>query len=83
MKTRSGRTLAAGLVVAAALLAAAPAGAQTITVKLATMMPEGTSWHQILKEAAAEWKTNLQRPRQPRDLRRAAWQATTPTSCAR
>ncbi len=56
MKTRSGRTLAAGLVVAAALLAAAPAGAQTITVKLATMMPEGTSWHQIMKEAAAEWK---------------------------
>lgn len=37
-----------------ALLAAAPADAQII--KLATLAPEGSSWHNILKETAAQWK---------------------------
>jgi len=58
MKIRSGRKLAG--VVAAALVAvtlgAAPASAQTITIKMATMVPEGSSWHLVLKEVAAEWK---------------------------
>jgi TRAP-type C4-dicarboxylate transport system substrate-binding protein len=61
MKTRFGCKLS-GLLRAAALVAAvagmptAPAGAQTITVKMATLVPEGTSWHLILKETAAQWK---------------------------
>jgi TRAP-type transport system periplasmic protein len=59
MKTRSGWKVAG--VVAAALVAvvvatAAPASAQTITIKMATMVPEGSSWHLVLKEVAAEWK---------------------------
>jgi len=61
MKMRSGRRMA-GMIGAAALVAVAagmtarPAGAQTITVKLATMAPEGTFFHQVLKEVGAEWK---------------------------
>jgi TRAP-type C4-dicarboxylate transport system substrate-binding protein len=38
-----------------ALLAAGRAEAQII--KLATLAPEGSSWHNILKETAAQWKT--------------------------
>lgn len=37
-----------------AFLAAAPAAAQTI--KMATLVPDGSSWHQILRETAEEWK---------------------------
>jgi TRAP-type C4-dicarboxylate transport system substrate-binding protein len=59
MKSRFGRNGVAGLAAALVLgvaLSAAPAGAQTITVKMATMVPEGTSWHLILKEVADQWK---------------------------
>jgi TRAP-type C4-dicarboxylate transport system substrate-binding protein len=38
-------------------LAAGAARAQQIVVKMATLVPEGSSWHQILKEAAEKWKT--------------------------
>jgi TRAP-type C4-dicarboxylate transport system substrate-binding protein len=58
MKMRFGRQLL-GVMGAAALVAALsarPAGAQTITVKLATMAPEGTFFHQVLKAVGAEWK---------------------------
>jgi TRAP-type C4-dicarboxylate transport system substrate-binding protein len=51
------RSLAAAVLVAGALLAAAPAAAQTVTVKMATLVPEGSSWHTILKEVAEKWKT--------------------------
>ena len=36
---------------------AAPASAQTVTVKMATLVPDGSSWHQILKETAEKWRT--------------------------
>jgi TRAP-type C4-dicarboxylate transport system substrate-binding protein len=54
------RLLAAALTGAAVLLAATglfvrPASAQ-VTVKMATLVPEGSSWHLILKEAAEKWK---------------------------
>jgi TRAP-type transport system periplasmic protein len=40
-----------------ALLAALPAArAQHVTVKLATLAPEGSSWHLILKEMGEDWK---------------------------
>jgi len=39
-----------------ALLLAAPASAQTTTFKIATLVPEGSSWHLILKEMAEQWK---------------------------
>jgi TRAP-type C4-dicarboxylate transport system substrate-binding protein len=61
MKIRFGRRFttllgAAALVALAAGMSARPASAQTITVKMATMAPEGTFFHQVLKEVAADWK---------------------------
>lgn len=40
-------------------LALGPAGAaaQQVVVKMATLVPEGSSWHLILKENAEKWKT--------------------------
>ena len=55
--TRTFRMPAAIAVIAAVCLLAlapAPAGAQ-LTVKMATLVPDGTSWHLVLKEVAAEW----------------------------
>ncbi|HLX09831.1 MAG TPA: TRAP transporter substrate-binding protein DctP [Thermoanaerobaculia bacterium] len=46
--------LAAG---ALAWLAVAPATAQQVVIKMATLVPEGSSWHLILKEMADRWKT--------------------------
>jgi len=42
---------------ALALLSAAGVEAQTVVVKMATLVPDGSSWHQILKETADKWKT--------------------------
>ena len=50
---RPGRLLLALL--ACVLLAAQPAAAQR--VKMATLVPEGSSWHNVLKEMAAQWKS--------------------------
>ena len=44
-------------VVAASFICAATAQAQTVTVKMATLVPDGSSWHQILKETAERWRT--------------------------
>jgi len=49
---RPGRLLLALL--ACVLLAAQPAVAQR--VKMATLVPEGSSWHNIVKEMGAQWK---------------------------
>jgi TRAP-type C4-dicarboxylate transport system substrate-binding protein len=35
----------------------AEAAAQQVVVKMATLVPEGSSWHLILKENAEKWKT--------------------------
>src|SRR5262245_50365977 len=55
---------AVGAVVRAAMAVAllgavAPgsAGAQPVLVKMATLVPDGSSWHLILKETAEKWKT--------------------------
>jgi len=53
-RARLVRTLVAA---AAALVLAATAQAQTVVVKMATLVPDGSSWHQILKETAEKWKT--------------------------
>jgi TRAP-type transport system periplasmic protein len=45
------------LFLGAGLGLAAPARAQTVTVKMATLVPDGSSWHRILKETAEKWKT--------------------------
>jgi TRAP-type C4-dicarboxylate transport system substrate-binding protein len=37
--------------------AASAAGAQQVVIKMATLVPEGSSWHQVLKEMAEKWKT--------------------------
>jgi TRAP-type C4-dicarboxylate transport system substrate-binding protein len=41
---------------ALALLGAAPASAQAVLVKMATLVPDGSSWHLILKETADKWR---------------------------
>lgn len=46
-------TLCAGLVLAAALI---PAAAQNIVVKMATLAPQGSNWHQSLVEMADQWQ---------------------------
>ncbi|HLY79352.1 MAG TPA: TRAP transporter substrate-binding protein DctP, partial [Caulobacteraceae bacterium] len=38
-------------------LAPAPAAAQQVVIKMATLVPEGSSWQLILKEMADKWKT--------------------------
>ena len=45
------------LAASAALAMAAPSQAQPVVVKMATLVPDGSSWHQILKETAEKWKT--------------------------
>ena len=60
-RTRPTRFLLAALVAVAALAAAWPAApvaeAQApIIIRMATLVPDGSSWYLILKEAADEWK---------------------------
>jgi TRAP-type transport system periplasmic protein len=50
------RKAMAAAVVGAALLPT-PAGAQPVLVKMATLVPDGSSWHLILKETADKWRT--------------------------
>ena len=38
-----------------ALLAAPAALAQEITIKLATLAPQGSTWHALLKEMGEKW----------------------------
>lgn len=60
-RTRPTRFLLAALVAGAAVVAAWPAAplakAQApILIRMATLVPDGSSWHLILKEAADKWK---------------------------
>src|ERR1700730_9036897 len=45
------------IALAAWLAAAGPAAAQQVVIKMATLVPEGSSWHLIIKEMADKWKT--------------------------
>lgn len=55
---RRARPMLATLLAAAALMLATPrSDAQTVLVKVATLVPDGSSWHQVLKELAEKWKT--------------------------
>jgi len=45
------------LVALLALVFALPAQAQKVTIKLGTMAPDGSAWHQLLKQMAEEWST--------------------------
>jgi TRAP-type transport system periplasmic protein len=42
---------------AAMIVSAAPVGAQPVLVKMATLVPDGSSWHLILKETGDKWRT--------------------------
>jgi TRAP-type C4-dicarboxylate transport system substrate-binding protein len=53
-RPRLGRTL---VVILAGLLVSATVEAQPVVVKMATLVPDGSSWHQVLKEVADKWKT--------------------------
>jgi TRAP-type C4-dicarboxylate transport system substrate-binding protein len=58
MKTRNAFMKRVGLAAVVALWPlAGAASAQTVTVKMATLVPDGSSWHQILKETAEKWRT--------------------------
>ena len=48
-------TCCAALVVASLTFTPAPAAAGPIVIKMATLIPEGSSWHRILKESADRW----------------------------
>jgi TRAP-type C4-dicarboxylate transport system substrate-binding protein len=53
----SGGRVAAGLALGAVFaLWSAGAAAQGVVIKMATLVPDGSSWHGILKEMAEEWK---------------------------
>jgi len=49
--------LQCAMLVIASLLGAGVASAQPVTIKMATLVPVGSSWHLILKETAEKWKT--------------------------
>ncbi len=53
------RAAAAALLLAASAVLAAPSrvAAQPVVVKMATLVPDGSSWHQVLKEVADKWRT--------------------------
>lgn len=55
--SRLGRTAVVGVLFGLLAVSAVPAPAQPIVVKMATLVPDGSSWHQILKETAEQWKT--------------------------
>lgn len=44
------------LVVALVALLAVPAAAEKVTIKLATLAPQGSTWHNLLKELAEKWE---------------------------
>ncbi|HSM51159.1 MAG TPA: TRAP transporter substrate-binding protein DctP [Thermoanaerobaculia bacterium] len=46
----------AAFALAGALVAAVPAPAQKVTIKMATLVPQGSSWHATLQELAARWQ---------------------------
>jgi TRAP-type C4-dicarboxylate transport system substrate-binding protein len=48
---------AIAVAIAMALLGTASASAQPVLVKMATLVPDGSSWHLILKETADKWRT--------------------------
>ena len=55
MNTRKTQRMALAAL-AAAILAAAPAArAQNVTLKLGTLAPNGSTWHEILKDMAERW----------------------------
>jgi TRAP-type C4-dicarboxylate transport system substrate-binding protein len=49
------RSLAFALTLGLAGLLAAPAQAAKVTIKLGTMAPDGSAWHQLLKEMGEKW----------------------------
>jgi TRAP-type C4-dicarboxylate transport system substrate-binding protein len=51
-----GVVFAGTAVLALGLLAPSSAHAQTVRVKMATLVPDGSSWHLVLKETADDWK---------------------------
>lgn len=44
------------LLAAALALLAGPAGAQTVTIKLGTLAPQGSTWHDLLRELGQKWE---------------------------
>jgi len=49
-----------GFLLAAAILVGVEAAAQTTPVKLATLVPDGSLWHQALKEMGSAWQEKTQ-----------------------
>lgn len=55
MPTTASRPLACAVALLAALAVLPAASAQTV-IKMATLVPQGSSWHQALQEMAADWQ---------------------------
>jgi TRAP-type transport system periplasmic protein len=54
--TRRVLVTVAALLAAFVVVVASPASAQApVVVKMATLVPDGSSWHLVLKEVAAQW----------------------------
>jgi TRAP-type C4-dicarboxylate transport system substrate-binding protein len=52
------RTILAASLALATLFTGAPALAQTVTVKLGTLAPDGSTWHLLLKELGEKWQAD-------------------------
>lgn len=65
-----------------AILAAARTADAQVIIKMATLVPDGSSWHQVLKETAAQWQKVSGGKVQVRRTR-AARPVTIRTSCGR
>ena len=57
MQTRNRGLRPAAFALAFSLAATLPAFAQQTLVKMATLVPDGSKWHLVLKEMAEAWKT--------------------------
>jgi TRAP-type transport system periplasmic protein len=55
--TRTWRGASVAALAALVIFWSVPAEAQGIIVKMASLVPDGSAWHGILKEMAEEWKT--------------------------
>ncbi len=55
LRSRAAACLCTGIVLAVACLLPSPASAQTVTIKMATLVPTNSAWFQVLKEVGDKW----------------------------
>ena len=50
-------TFCAGLAILAVLVLGPATASAQVTVKMATLVPKGSAWHQVMLEVADKWNT--------------------------